>query len=253
MTTIEVVSEGLKELMDDPELGRFSLYTGQFIAKSYEIGKKGVVQFLKDNSIGHDAPKDVLYGAICIELIGAGVIKSSGDANYTATEAEIAMILMSLIEAGKSLARTVCMVALHAFCQGIDGNSLSWYNSLMEVEGNFISKCRLVDLLKLIQASGTIPQIMECMAVDIATTENNIFKYRFTRLSAPGLIRTALKALTYEVIYDFFDPDVYKMFDESGILAQIASGPLNIYCKGKIDPIRHKNIPPNVKLSDLKP
>ncbi|KAG9441080.1 hypothetical protein H6P81_016934 [Aristolochia fimbriata] len=68
---------------------------------------------------------------------------------------------------------------------------------------------------------------------------------------------TALEAVNYcEAVYSFMNPEMiklYKDFDEAGVLAQVAAGPLKVFCRGNVDTLKTPDIPDDVTLFDLAP
>ncbi|KAA8527299.1 hypothetical protein F0562_034604 [Nyssa sinensis] len=61
--------------------------------------------------------------------------------------------------------------------------------------------------------------------------------------------------MAFNAILKYFDPEAlaeYRAFDETGLGAQIAAGPLYAYCKGEVDPLLRDLIPPDVRIVDPK-
>ncbi|KAA8527298.1 hypothetical protein F0562_034605 [Nyssa sinensis] len=67
--------------------------------------------------------------------------------------------------------------------------------------------------------------------------------------------KTPVQTMAFNAILKYFDPEAlaeYRAFDETGLVAQIAAGPLYAYCKGEVDPLLRDLIPPDVRVIDPK-
>ncbi|RHN70665.1 hypothetical protein MtrunA17_Chr3g0138011 [Medicago truncatula] len=108
---------------------------------------------------------------------------------------------------------------------------------------------------------------MDMLTLRDINAENNVFSYMLVRLSSPALVKKALQLMPYKAIYGYFDPAAvrayrnfdqaavraYRNFDQAGLAAQIAAGPLCVYCKGNINPLTIANYSDDIKLSQLAP
>jgi len=246
----------LKSLREVDAFVKFDLSYPRFEIKNYGYTADAVAMQFKDNSGDITDPRDVYFACILSMLAHTDMIPADKGDLATVDKNISAKISDLTLSNGKNMTNLVLKVALHAFCHDISDGRLKCYDAFTKVSGNFISETRLVNICRAIHAAGSVQKIMNMLTLRDINAENNVFSYMLVRLSSPALVKKALLLMPYKVIYGFFNPAAiraYRNFDQAGLAAQIAAGPLRVYCKGNINPLTIANYPDDIKLSQLAP
>lgn len=238
-----------------------------FEIKNYGYNADAVAMQLKDNSGDITNARDRYFACIVSMLAHTDMIPADKGDLATVDKNISANISSRTLSNGKRMTNLVLKVALHAFCHDISDGRLKCYDAFTKVSDNFISETRLVNICREIHAAGSVGKIMDMLTLRDINAENNVFSYMLVRLSSPALVKKALQLMPYKAIYGYFDPAAvrayrnfdqaavraYRYFDQAGLAAQIAAGPLRVYCKGNINPLTIANYSDDIKLSQLAP
>jgi hypothetical protein len=251
------ISEELKSLSEVDTFVRFDISYPRFSIKNYGYNADAVAMQLKDNSGDITNRRDVYFACIVSMLAHTDMIPADKGDLATVFDKNISAKISDLaLSNGKRMTNLVLKVALHAFCHDISDGRLKCYDAFTKVSGNFISETRLVNICREIHAAGSVGKIMDMLTLRDINAENNVFSYMLVRLSSPALVKKALQLMPHKAIYGYFDPAAvraYRNFDQAGLAAQIAAGPLRVYCKGNINPLTIANYSDDIKLSQLAP
>lgn len=251
--------EKLKALMELPEPTRVDLnFVSSLTLRPYPFTIIGVASFIKDNSLNSADLKDIIFGIVLVKLVSIGAIFPDLDdfSEDKVTKNDIGNITDGKLEVFAGWAKNMMVVALHVYSRGNFCDDISWYNSYCAVKGAYLSHARFTNIARMIINSGSIGDICKIITLGELRSENKVLRYRIERLSSPSLVKAALDAMPYEVILKHFNAAIiseYRKFDEGGIAAQIAAGPLSVYCKGDVDALLGDKIPGDVRIVDLKP
>ncbi|KAM5560956.1 hypothetical protein ABKV19_021860 [Rosa sericea] len=227
------IEDNLKALWALPEFEFLDIYTGSLTLKDYPYTPGGVAKFLKDNEMQKNNMKDVVYGCIVFKLISLKLVVPDTDAGTENTDSDVELVSEAVL----------------------NRQAIRWYDSYTAAKGAYLTAARFENVVKLIISSGAISTICKLVTVGCLRSERKVLQYRLKRLSSPALVRVAINAIPYRQILECFQPDAlaaYRKFDEAGLVAQIASGPLGAYCTGEVDPFAGDQVPDDVKIVELK-
>lgn len=234
----------------------------------------GVLGFMYDNDLDVEDMKDVVYSIIVSQLVNAQIVISDGTPTTTQTRGTAAavgavagaaagagprplpagIVNANLVRRYSGLAKTMALVALHAYAAGAKTGEVSWYESFCSVKGRFLSESRFKLVTSLIIDHGNVGQICQVVTIADLQGENNVLRYRLERLSSPSLVGQALSLLPFDMIHTELDQAAiarYRDFFNGGLQVQIAAGPLAEFCKGMADPFTPQ--PPDTVISEFTP
>jgi hypothetical protein len=256
LETVIKASDKLVEFWKIREPVRVDISAAPYSVKNWVMTPKAVQDCLTTNALDANDNRDVILSIIIVKLASIGMIPCSQEYNEGAVpEGTLAATEMK-IQAFEGLAKTMCFVSLFAYCQGYNQDAISWFQSFTAVKGHFITESRFTYIIKMIISAGKMEELMSLITIRDVLTANKVFQFRLTRFSTPGLIETALKKMPYDGIWKYFNNNEladYRRFLAGGVLAQIAAGPLNIYCKGELNPLTDIPTDQDVGLSNLAP
>jgi len=235
---------------------KFDISYPRFSIKNYGYNADAVAMQLKDNSGDITNLRDRYFACVVSMLAHTDMIPADKVDLATVDKNISAKISDLTLSNGKMMTDLVLKVALHTFCHDMSHGSLKCYGAFTKESGNITSETRLVNICRAIHAAGSVQKIMDMLTLRDINAENSVFSYMLVRLSSPGLVKKALQLMPYNPIYEYFDPvalTAYKNFDQAGLAAQIAAGPLRIYCEGNINPLTIANYSEDIKLSQLAP
>nr|GLL44506.1 DUF247 domain protein [Ipomoea trifida] len=234
------------------------VYTN-LIIKNYPLTIEGVRTCIKDNDLDETNIKDVAYASIIVALVETNMIPKTSDVDYAPTNTKPnanSVVTEKIVNRRKEHAALTVRATMFLMAQGMNQENLSWFKSYCNVYGPYITERRFVELCKLIMTTDAIQYVFNTMTIGELYAQNKVFLHRLVRLSAPELVRKALRMIVGTDLMKMIDPRAvlkYKMFSKAGLAAQIAAGPLKCFCKGDKSPLECSPLPKDMPLVELQP
>lgn len=251
------VDANAMRLLDEPPPHFLNLFQDKIKIRGLPATVDNIRIFIIDNGLNEEIHDDATYAGTCVALGHAGALVTNVTAGLPTlpTAPANSAVTEARIPPWKNAARRMVSAALAYASQGGANGELSWFESHSNVYGRLMIVKRFCDICEGIIASGFLNHYTQKLTIGEVVGANNVSTYRFRRLSTPELVVSAVEKVRNETIYRMIDPTAlakYVRFNNAGVLAHIASGPVKGFCKGNIDVLTTKNIPRDVKIAELK-
>ncbi|KAF5186691.1 hypothetical protein FRX31_023723 [Thalictrum thalictroides] len=171
----------IQALMALPELDKVIFVYHSMNLRRTEFNPQGLVSFMQANHLRIENVQDIVYATILVKLMSLNIIGVASSRSYTQVMAtDIPDHVSSIMDEYAFQARTMMVVALHAYSLGNDFDMIpwdTWYESFTKVEGSYLDQERFELIVQLIASSRFFSEVPKLLTLDQIVSEHNVLKY----------------------------------------------------------------------------